>query len=253
MTPYYDDGQCVIYHGDCREVMSSLCRGYGWPLGPAAVVVTDPPYGETSLAWDRWPDGWVAALPPEVDQMWCFGSMRMFLDQRDEFGGWRFGQEVVWEKHNGSSFHADRFKRVHELATHWYQGDWSSLTINPVMVHDAIKRTVKRKKGRPVHMGNIEAAPFASVDGGPRLERSVIYVRSCHGHAIHPTEKPIGIIEPLVRYSTNRGDLVLDPFMGSGAVLDAARQNGRTSIGIEADELYCEIAAKRLAQGVLAL
>jgi site-specific DNA-methyltransferase (adenine-specific) len=177
----------------------------------------------------------------------------MFLNQRHDFTGWRFGQDIVWEKHNGSGFHADRFKRVHESAVQWYRGPWVELTCNPVMVNDSIKRTVKRKKGRPAHMGNIDATPFASTDGGPRLERSVIYVRSCHGSALHPTEKPLGIIEPLIRYSTNPGDMVLDPFIGSGAVLDCARQNGRSAVGIEAEERYCEIAAKRLAQGVLAL
>lgn len=243
MTPYYDDGQCVIYHGDCREVLPVL------GVRPH-LVVADPPYGETSLHWDRCVAGWVSLLPAATRQMWCFGSLRMFLNARDDFKGWHYGQEIVWEKHNGSSFHADRFKRVHELATHWYTGRWGSLTTNPQMVNEATARTVRRKT-RPAHTGHIDKSAYRSEDGGPKLQRSVIYVRSMHGAALHPTEKPIGILEPLIRYSTNRGDLVLDPFMGSGSTLDAARQNGRRSIGIEVDEAYCEKAAKRLAAGVL--
>lgn len=246
MSPYYDDGTVTLYHGDCRDVLPSI------ELGGVSTVVTDPPYGETSLPWDRWPDGWPAALPATVRQLWCFGSMRMFLDQADEFDGWRFGQEVIWEKHNGSGFHADRFKRVHELAVHWYRGRWEHLTINPVMVPGATKRSVHRK-ARPTHTGAVGDHRYESERGGPKLERSVIFVRSCHGRAIHPTEKPLGIIEPLIRYSTDRGDVVLDPFAGSGAILDCARQNGRRAIGIEADERYCAAIADRLAHGVLPL
>lgn len=81
----------------------------------------------------------------------------------------------------------------------------------------------------------------------------VIFVRSCHGHAIHPTEKPIGILLPLISYSAPPDGLVLDPFGGSGAVLDAARQSGRRAVGIEADETYCDAIATRLSQAVLAL
>jgi site-specific DNA-methyltransferase (adenine-specific) len=243
IAPYYEDAGIRLYLGDCRELMPELGAN-------AAAIVTDPPYGETSLTWDRWPTGWIDALPSAPPQMWCFGSMRMFLERSAEFRFWSYGQEVVWEKHNGSGFQADRFKRVHELATHWFRGPWSSLTINPVMVPGATKRTVHRK-GRPVHMGNIDDHRYETERGGPKMERSVIYVRSCHGHAIHPTEKPLGIIEPLIRYSTNPGDEVLDPFAGSGAVLDAARQNGRRAVGIEADEAHCERAAHRLAQGSL--
>lgn len=108
-----------------------------------------------------------------------------------------------------------------------------------------------RKKTRPTHTGDIDATPFVSADGGPRLQRSVIDVRSCHGHAIHPTQKPVGILEPLITYSTAPGDVVLDPFMGSGSTLRAAVDAGRRAVGIEVDERYCELAAERMRQGSL--
>lgn len=121
-APYYSDEATTLYVGDCRDVLPLL------DIAPA-VVIADPPYGETSLAWDRWPTGWVQALPASVRQLWCFGSMRMFLEQRDEFAGWKYGQEIVWEKQNGSGFVADRFRRVHELATHWYRGGCRAIGI----------------------------------------------------------------------------------------------------------------------------
>lgn len=81
--------------------------------------------------------------------------------------------------------------------------------------------------------------------------RSVITVRSCHGRAVHPTQKPLGIIAPLIQYSVPSSGLVLDPFMGSGSSLLAALELRRRAIGIEIEEKYCEIAANRLSQGVL--
>lgn len=240
VSAYYEDAAVTLYHGDMRDYLTL----------EAPVVVTDPPYGDTSLKWDCWLDRWPLGLPVTARQLWCFGSMRMFFQHRDEFAAWRLAQEVVWEKHNGSSFHADRFRRVHEFAFHFYRGDWSTLTINPQYTADATKRTVRRKE-RPPHTGEIENSTYTSEDGGPRLQRSVMYVRSEHGTAVHPTQKPLGILEPLIAYSTNEGDTVFDPFAGSGSTLVAAKKLGRKAIGVEVNEAYCEKAALRLSQGSL--
>ena len=68
---------------------------------------------------------------------------------------------------------------------------------------------------------------------------------------LHPWEKPLSLIDRLVRIYSNSGDTILDPFMGSGTTLVAAKQLGRKVIGIEIEERYCEIAAKRLSQRVM--
>jgi site-specific DNA-methyltransferase (adenine-specific) len=242
-APYYEQDGIRLYHGDCRDLLPSL-RG--------AVLIVDPPYAETNLRWDHWPVGWVGDTVGTAPQMWCFGSMRMFLDRRDEFGEWTYAQEVVWEKHNGSSFHADRFRRVHELVTHWYCEPWETLTRNVQTTPDATARTVRKKARPPQWHGATGDTVYRSQDGGPRMMRSVLRVRSEHGRALHPTQKPLGILAPLIAYSTNPGDVVLDPFAGAGSVLLAARLAGRSAIGVEIDERYCEIAAARLAQGSFA-
>ena len=90
-------------------------------------------------------------------------------------------------------------------------------------------------------------------ESGTRLTRSVLQVRSAHHSAIHPTEKPVGILLPLVEYACPPGGLILDPFAGSGSTAVAARLLGRRAVLIEADERYCETIARRLAQDVLPL
>ncbi len=245
MKPYYERGGVAIYHGDCRDVhLPTFCD----------CIVTDPPYGETSLDWDRAVKGWVQAADQGLGahgSMWCFGSLRALL-ATTELANWHLVQDVIWEKHNGSSFIADRFRRVHELAAQFLPPGqlWSATYKDPQFTNGATARTVRRKT-RPAHMGHIENGAYASIDGGPRLMRSVLRVRSCHGTALHPTEKPLGILTPLIEYSCPPGGLVLDLFMGSGSTLDAARRVGRRAIGIEIEERYCEIAAKRLSQEML--
>ncbi|MCO4245795.1 site-specific DNA-methyltransferase, partial [Acidovorax facilis] len=59
-----------------------------------------------------------------ANQMWCFGSTRMFMERAADFEGWHLSQDIVWEKHNGSNAFADRFRRIHELALHFYRGNW---------------------------------------------------------------------------------------------------------------------------------
>lgn len=238
MKPYFQDDAITLYCADCRELLPEL---------QADAIITDPPYGETSLDWDRWPNDWPNMARAASTSMWCFGSLRMFMDRADDFRHWRMSQDVVWEKHNGTNPFNDRFRRVHELAAHFYQGEWADVHKAPQFTNDATARTVRRK-ARPPQWGDIGAAAYASEDGGPRLMASVIYARSCHGSAIHPTQKPEAIIGPLMEYSVPAGGLVLDCFAGSGSTLKVARKTGRKAIGVEISEERCERIVQDLSQ-----
>lgn len=240
--PYYQDDQVTLYLGDMREILPALAVN-------ADLILADPPYAETSLAWDRWPDGWPTLATSAARSMWCFGSMRMFLDRRNEFVGWKLSQDIVWEKTHGSGMASDRFRRVHEHALHWYRGDWRDQ-------HHQTPRTRYNgpdsrhgygRSGASGHTGAL-AEGYRWTDDGTRLMRSVIKARTMWRRgAIHPTEKPVELLDPLIRYACPPGGLVVDPFAGSGSTLDAARQCGRRAIGIEAHEPYAEAAARRLS------
>lgn len=245
MKPYYRDEHVVLYNGDAREVLPRLAL-------QVSAVITDPPYGDTSLEWDQMVPDWLDLVAPLTNNVWCFGSFRMFMNMAEETRHWTLAQEIIWEKQNGSGFHADRFKRVHELAVQWYQGKWEDIYKLPVVTADATARTVRRKQ-RPPHMGDIGNGAYASEDGGPRLMRSVIYAPNCHGYADHPTQKPLEILDPLLRYSVPPGGVVLDPFCGAGSTLVAAKRLGMRAIGIEIDAAHCESTVRRLRQDVLPL
>lgn len=244
MSLYYQDDHVTLYHGDFNEVLPSI--------GRVEAIVTDPPYGETSLGWDVWPDNWPSFVSLYTDSMWCFGSMRMFLEHGDEFKRWKLSQDVVWEKNTTGMNPGDRFSRCHEHVLHWYQGEWANIHHEPPRV-----KAVKRVAGDVVSRGEVgegqvtgKMGAYRLVSDGLAYQRTVIKGNSIRG-GIHPTEKPQNILEPLISYACPTGGTVLDPFAGSGSTLIAARNLGRKAIGIEVREAQCEATAKRLSQGVL--
>lgn len=214
--------------GDCRDLMPGLA---------ANCVITDPPYGTTPQPWDTWPDGWVKLAAGCARSMWCFGSARMWLDHGGEFAaaGWKFAEDIVWEKHNGSGPGSRRkFYRVHETAYHWYQPPWSAIYSEaPRVPREGPRRaSARRAPENTVHQGSYGAASTWT-DDGMRLMRSVIRARSLHRIGTHTAQKPDLILRALVEAACPPGGTVLDPFAGSGAVLRAAAALGRNAIGID--------------------
>lgn len=235
----------AIVQGNAIQLLAELQSGF------ADCIVTDPPYGDTECAWDTRVAGWAdLCLRPlkETGSMWVFGSFRYFTECWSEFSGWTYAQEIIWEKHNGSNAFADRFRRVHELAVQFYPvgRKWGEIYKSPVTTPDATRRTARRKQ-KAQHWSKIGGHVYRSVDGGPRLMTSVIFARSEHGRAEHPTQKPVDLLEHLVEYSCPRGGMVLDPFSGSGSTGVAALRGGRLFHGFELRADYAAIAERRIA------
>lgn len=247
--PYYADESVTLYLGDCRELTREIVVSHG----VADLVVTDPPYGETSLTWDTWPDHWPSTLAGAgFRSMWCFGSMRMFLDQRDQFSTWTLSQDVIWEKHRRSGLATDRFARIHEHATHWYRGGWGDQYHQcPKVPHTGPRvATARRAAIEPGTRGAYGSSVWE--DDGTRWQTTVIRARAMHRNgAINETQKPVGVLTPLIEYGCPPGGTVFDPFAGSGSTLVAARNSGRKAIGIELRREQAERAAEWLSQGVL--
>ncbi len=111
----------------------------------------------------------------------------------------------------------------------WHRTNVNGRIYEPIFEYDPVNGN-KRSE--------IYAAPAVFKGAGP----------GCHEYLGHPTQKPVALMQWLI-YKTNDG-IIFDPFMGSGTTLRAAKELGRKAIGIELEEKYCEIAAKRMAQEV---
>ncbi|MCC4232306.1 site-specific DNA-methyltransferase [Sphingobium soli] len=235
----------TILVGDCRQLMPEHA--------PFDMILADPPYGDTALKWDRRVEAWhrlsVQCLKP-TGSLWVFGSLRYFMADTPRFedAGLKYAQEIVWRKPNGSGMAADRFKRVHEHVVQFYRRDakWSDI-YNDVQRVPALHKSKSVRRQRPDrvgHAGRIGAHEYH--DDGMRIMKSVIDAKSPRG-GIHPTEKPIGLLEVLIRTSCPPGGTIGDFFAGSGAAGEAATMIGRVYVGCEIDPLMASRAQARLA------
>ena len=212
-VPYWADETCALYLGDCREILPALGV-------KADCIIADPPYESTSLAWDKWPEGWLEAAAAVSNSMWCFLPMRQFAEppyRGIEFraAGWRMSQDAVWEKHNGSGFAADRLKCVHETMTHWYRGRWGDVYHETPRVHVGVdpRSRLKAKtaiRSSDAHHGQIGAIQWT--DDGTRM--SVRHHR-CTGRDPPPHPDARSLLAPLIEYACPPGGLVVAPFAGA--------------------------------------
>ena len=221
MEPYYDHNGVTIYHGDCREILPTL--------GPVDLVLTDPPYG---IGYKRGVRG--KYRPSDNGNAGIVGdcdtSARDDALAEIDAPGFVFG-----------SFYAPFPARVRQVLV-FLKPPGSGIIgccgtfrrdVEPIFV-------IGELPGEKAYLSSV-------ISSHEQLEcRKPIATRTGHPHA-----KPLSVIATLLRTTT--ATLVLDPFMGSGTTLRAAKDLGRRAIGIEIEECYCEIAAKRLEQEVLAL
>lgn len=215
MNPYYTDASVTLYHGDCREITEWLA---------ADVLVTDPPYGMafvSSRTTRRRPvaNDHDAAVRDAALHLW--GTTRPAA----VFGTWRVPrptntrQVLVWDKTDGVGPGMgdlnSAFGTSHEEV--YLLGKWP-------------KQAERR--------GSVLRTSMAMGNPNGLVARTG-----------HPTPKPLGLMEALIAACVP--GVIADPFAGSGSTLLAARAQGRKAIGVELEERYCEVIAKRLDQGLL--
>jgi len=221
VTPYYQDEAVKIYHGDCLDVLPYI--------DSVDHVITDPPYGRETHEGARTGSGDRALVDFDcIDAeslrhvfaeckaaRWLIATIEWqhaAILERIPPSGWEFIRLGVWVKPNGApQFTGDRPST-----------GWEAVCI----LHSPGKK-------RWNNGGHHAVWTFNKQNG------------------THPTQKPLALIKQFVLEFTDRCEFILDPFMGSGTTLRAAKDLGRKAIGIEIEERYCEIAAKRMAQGVL--
>lgn len=220
MKPYYDKDGITIYNGDCLDIMQTL------EPNSFDLVLTDPPYGmdyqsgwraekhkkiilDDSIDWFEKTAFDFYKLLKENTHLYVFCNDYAISHFRDwlEKSGFINKRTLVWVKNN------------HTLGD--LDGDFGNKTEFIIFAH----------KGRRLLNGKRET----NVINASRVDTSR-----------HPTEKPENLISYLIKKSTNQNDLILDPFMGSGTTLVAAKKLKRRAVGIELSEQYCQIAVNRL-------
>jgi site-specific DNA-methyltransferase (adenine-specific)/modification methylase len=223
VTPYYADGQVALYLADCAEVLPLL--------SPETVdlVLTDPPYGISEATNRRERQRTALALCNDFPPL--HGDDAPF----DPAPLLRFRRLVLF----GANHYADRLPPA---------GGW--------IVWD--KRAGLMSKRGDAFNDNGDAELAWTNLGGPvrvysHLWLGMLKASERDERRVHPTQKPVAVMRRIIQEHTDPGDMVLDPYAGSGPTLRAAKDLGRRAIGIEIYEPYAEIAARRLAQGVLPL
>ena len=250
MTPYYDHAGVTIYHGDCSDVLPHI-EGVD-------VVVTSPPYNVlhtlpekgtgtwgksgggagflrahhqrgyddkmNESEYQKWQNDIFASIPCNDGASlfynhqirWvagvCVHPVRWFTPT-----GWHMRQEIIWNRGGGMMLNARMFVRFDERLLWFVRGKkwkWNQASVGLSTIWNIVREQQQQGK-------------------------------------LHPVAYPKAIPSRCISATADPGDVVLDPFMGSGTTLVAAKELRCKAIGIEIEEKYCEIAAKRLSQEVL--
>ena len=213
MKPYYQDSAVTIYHGDCREILPTIADG------AAALLHTDPPFGVGNFVQNT---------------------------GRLSGRGTNIGRAVTWNESGPSD---EVFAEMRRVSVH--RIIWGANFFNCFEPAGGAIVWIKEQA-----MPNFSKADIASCTHFKKTETVTVpwtNFRVTHkAQSDHPCERPIALYLWALNYiPPARFGLVLDPFMGSGTTLRAAKDLGRKAIGIEICEAYCEIAARRMAQEVL--
>ena len=251
-----------IYNGDCLEVMNKLIED-GIKVD---VIITDPPYGTTKCKWDTvipFEPMWerINKLIKDNGAIVLFGN-QPFISELIHSNINKFREEVVWLKNkSGNGFKANqKHIKIHENIVVFSKKGKYIYNPQKWLVSDKEFLT-QRKTFNEVEVGNNIYAPIKRVrkkDDGTRNPISIISsavpftpskTKNYNENIdirFHPTQKPIDLLEYLIKTYTNEGETVLDFTMGSGSTGIACMNTNRNFIGIELDENYYNTSKDRI-------
>jgi len=241
-----------LINGDCLEKMQDI------PDGSVDMILADPPYGTTCCAWDS-----IIPLEPMWEQLnriikpngaiVLFGS-EPFSSALRMSNIKNYKYDWVWEKERPANiFQLKKVPaKVHEIIS-----VFGGKIYHPIMESSKQPKNNSNNKSQKGYMNVIETLGSTktkiSKEYNPELRfpRSVLKInRGTRGNKKrHPTQKPVALMEYLIKTYTDEGDTVLDFTMGSGTTMLACQNLNRRGIGIELDESYYKIACERLEQG----
>lgn len=238
-----------LYKGDCLEIMKQLIdEGV-----KVDAIITDIPYGTTACSWD-------SVIP--FEPMWdCIEKLRKEKTSVVLFGQEPFSSNLrvsnlknykydwIWEKQKASNFMAMKHQpaKYHELLSVFYPHNY--YPIMWVTDNKDNRKTVNNNRtNKDCHLGSVNR--IRNADNGLRYPKSIIKINKSINGNVHPTQKPVALMEYLVKTYTNEGDTVLDFTMGSGTTGVACKNLNRNFIGIELDNKYFKIAKQRIDEAL---
>lgn len=233
-----------LYNGDCLAIMDKLIE-QGVKVD---AIITDLPYGTTACKWD-------SVIP--FNMMWdrlnkltesniiLFGS-QPFTSELIHSNLKMFKYEIIWEKNIAANFCFAKYgiMKFHENIMLFNS---KKTTYNPQMTLGEPNHAVGKGKRNTENLVSMKNSfTVTNKTDGLKHPKSVLKFNREVG--LHPTQKPVALLEYLIKTYTNEGDIVLDFTMGSGSTGVACVNTNRKFIGIELDDTYFEIAKNRIEE-----
>ena len=250
-----------ILHGDCIQLLPTL------PAACARLVIADPPYGnvlreawdtqwqggEAYLEWSlQWMQGAMHALVPG-GLLYCFGQTgkreHLFLHLMSRAcGQWEYHDLIIWDRVVGYNDRGDSFTPAYEMVLVLRKP--GAPYFNKDAVREPYDRATREKYARDTRYKD-RGARLLHLNKGKKAT-NLWRLPSLKGSSLekcgHPSQKPEKLIERIMLSSSRPGELVLDPFLGSGTTAAVAARLGRACIGIERDDGYVKMAQERLGE-----
>jgi adenine-specific DNA-methyltransferase len=253
--PYYQSSNCAIYNLDCLEAMKKISAPF------AHLTVTSPPYNigkeyEKVLPLDdylNWCGSWISEVHRLTVNTGAFWLNLGYISIPDRAKAiplpyllWKrlpffLVQEIIWNY--GAGVAGKRFFSPRNEKFLWYVKDEDNYTFNLDEVRDPDVKYPNQKKNGKIKVNSLGKNP-SDVWQIPKVTSGA--QRSSKERTPHPAQFPKALIERIIKVSSNTGEMVFDPFLGSGTTAIAALEMDRIVLGFEVNADYCQIAADRI-------